>query len=67
VAMGLADDTAFPHALRATCATLLASEGATATAICYHMGWTDLTVAQKYIRLAEMQAEAQKQSAAIFG
>ena len=67
VFLGLAGDTAFPHALRATCATLLASRGASAAAIAYHMGWSDIRVAQKYVDMAQMKAEAHRQTAAIFG
>jgi len=64
---GLASDTSFPHALRATCATLLAANGADAGAIAYHMGWNDLRVANKYIQMAQSKNLAHKQVKAIFG
>jgi len=64
---GLAGNTSFPHALRATCATLLAANGANASAICYHMGWSDLRVAEHYIKLAESKNLAHRQVRAIFG
>ena len=43
---GLGGDTAFPHCLRATCATLLAKGGMNAPQLMYHMGWSDLKMAQ---------------------
>jgi hypothetical protein len=46
---------------------LLASRGASAAAIAYHMGWSDIRVAQKYVDMAQMKAEAHRQTAAIFG
>lgn len=64
---GLAQGTAFPHALRATCATTLAANGASAAAICYHMGWANIQVGEHYVRIAEAQELAHKETKQVFG
>ena len=64
---GPAKNTAFPHALRATCATLLAKGGMPSMAICYFMGWKSLSVAEHYITLAEAQEAASQYVHKIFG
>lgn len=64
---GLSDNTAFPHALRATCATLLARGNMNPMSLCYVMGWTNLTTAEHYINIAKAQQEAGKQMRQIFG
>ena len=64
---GLGGDTAYPHVLRATCATMLAAGGMNAPQLCFHMGWGDLKVAQKYINKAAMQATAPAAAVKIFG
>jgi integrase len=42
----------YPHALRATAATLHAYRGVPAVALQSMMGWADLNTAQKYLRLS---------------
>ena len=49
---GAAQETAFPHALRATAATMYAEIGFNAAELCYVMGWSDLAIAQRYINKA---------------
>ena len=57
----------FPHALRASYATLLATKGMQAMTICYLLGWSRLEVAQHYVRIAEAKTDAAKQIKEIFG
>jgi len=57
----------FPHALRASYATLLATKGMQAMTICYLLGWSRLEVAQHYVRIAEAKADAGKAIKEIFG
>ncbi len=64
---GPAGNTAYPHALRATCATLLAKGGMSAVALCYYMGWADLKVGDHYIKLSEAKEGAITQARKIFG
>ena len=52
--------TVFPHALRATFASMLAEQGFTAPQICYLCGWSSLAVAQKYINRSEAMRGAQR-------
>lgn len=59
---GPAGDTAFPHALRATCLTRLATGGMDAAAFAYFAGWGDIAVASHYINLARARAKAQEQA-----
>jgi len=58
---------AFPHSLRATYATLLATKGMQAVAICYLLGWARLEVAQHYVRVAQAREQAKKQIKEIWG
>ena len=62
----LAQGTIFPHALRATSATLMAAGGADAAALCYYMGWTSLTVGEHYIKIAQARDSAMRQARQIF-
>ena len=64
---GLGGDTAFPHILRATCATMLAAGGMNAPQLCYHMGWGDIGMADRYINRASMRATAPAAARSIFG
>ena len=64
---GLAQHTAFPHALRATCATMLAAGGMDAVALCFFMGWASLKVGQQYVQMAQATDLALKQGKQIFG
>lgn len=45
-------DRVFPHALRATAATQLASLGLNEMQLCQAMGWKDLSMARPYVRTA---------------
>jgi len=49
----------YPHALRATCAFMLAEAGVNAQGLRQFMGWAQLNTAQKYIRQAGRAAEDQ--------
>ena len=51
-------EESFAHALRATCATKLASAGLNAAQLCYLMGWANLKTAEKYVRIAEARKDA---------
>ena len=64
---GLGGDTAFPHILRATCATMLAAGGMSAAQLCYHMGWSDIAMAAHYINRAAMQTTTPAAAKKIFG
>lgn len=55
---GLGGDTSFPHALRSTCATMLASAGLNEAQLCRIMGWASMKSAEPYIRLAAAQKGA---------
>lgn len=57
----------FPHALRATLATILASHGFTAIELCAHMGWTRLNMGEHYVRISEARAGASKKIKQIWG
>lgn len=57
----------FPHALRASYATILASKGMEAATICYTLGWSRLEIAQSYVRIARAKDMAAKQIKAIWG
>lgn len=63
---GLGQNTAYPHVLRSTCATLLAEGGIEAAALCYYMGWSDLRVAQHYVNMARMKGAADEKVRKIF-
>ena len=64
---GLSGNTAYPHALRATCATMLAANGMSAVALAYYMGWKSIVLGDHYVRLAEAKEIAIKQAQRIFG
>lgn len=66
ITKGAAGGVAFPHALRATCATILASGGIEASALCYYMAWNNLETAQHYIQLAQSRKRASDQALRIF-
>lgn len=48
----------FPHALRATCATLLGSRGFTAVELCAVMGWSRLEIGEHYVRISAARQSA---------
>ena len=62
---GLSDS--YPHSLRATCLTTLASHGMSAPALAAFAGWGSLAVAQSYIDLTMAQESAIEQASKIFG
>jgi integrase len=64
---GLSDNTAFPHALRATCATLLAKGGVNSMGIAYYMGWKSIMVGEHYISLSMAKEAAMAGAKKIFG
>ena len=64
---GVAGDTAFPHALRATCASILARSGMSAVNLCYFLGWKSIAIGDHYIRTATAKEGALKEAKAIFG
>jgi len=57
----------FPHALRASTATLLASKGFTAVELCAYMGWTRIAMGDHYVRMAEARAGARDKIKQIWG
>lgn len=57
----------FPHSLRATCATILASKGFTAVELCAYFGWTRLNMGEHYIRMSAARAGAKEKVKAIWG
>lgn len=64
---GLANGVSYPHALRATCATMLANGGMSAAGLSYFMGWSSIKIGDSYIRLATAKDGALKQAREIFG
>ncbi len=58
---GLSEDTIYPHVLRATAASRLASAGMSAPALCYIMGWASIEMGVHYINIAQAKAEAHRQ------
>ena len=64
---GVAGNTAFPHALRATCASILARNGMSAVNLCYFMGWKSIAIGDHYIRVVTAKEGALKEAKAIFG
>ena len=64
---GLSGNTAFPHALRSTCAMMLALSGMEAIALCYFMGWKSIAVGDHYLRSAKAKDLAMKQAREAFG
>lgn len=57
----------FPHALRATLATILASKGFTAVELCAYFGWTRLNMGEHYVRISEARTGASKKIKQIWG
>lgn len=57
----------FPHALRASYATMLASHNLTGTELCFIMGWSRLTVGEAYVRIAEARKGATQKIRQIWG
>jgi len=64
---GLAKNVPFPHALRATCASILARGGMDAMALCAFMGWENIAIGANYIKTATARDSAIAQAKAIFG
>ena len=60
-AKGLSKDTIYPHVLRATAASRLATAGMSAPALCYIMGWSSIEMGQHYISIAQAKVEAHRQ------
>lgn len=58
---------AFPHSLRATCATILASKGFTAVELCAYFGWTRITMGEHYIQIAQARDGARRKIKEIYG
>lgn len=58
VISGLGDDTGFAHALRATCASMLAAAGLNEAQLAYLMGWGTLEPARHYVRLSRAREGA---------
>ncbi len=57
----------FPHALRATAATTLASKGFTAVELCAYFGWERLNVGEHYIRISEAKIGTSRKIKEIYG
>ena len=57
----------FPHSLRATCATILATKGFNAAEICYIMGWARISMGEHYIRIAQAKDGARRKMKEIYG
>lgn len=64
---GLANDTGFPHCMRATCFNMLAERGMSATGLAYFAGWSSIAVASHYISLVRAKGLALKEAREIFG
>jgi len=64
---GLADDTIFPHALRSTCAQMLALGGMSAAGLCAFMGWRSIAIGDHYIRASKAKELAMTEARRIFG
>lgn len=64
---GLAGSTIYPHALRATCASMLAAGGMSAANLAYFMGWSSIAVGDHYVKLAQAKQGAMAQARNIFG
>lgn len=64
---GLSGDTIYPHVLRSTCATILATRRMSAVGLCYIMGWSSIDMGQHYINIAQAKKEAHKQFKEIMG
>ena len=57
----------FPHALRASYATLLATKGMNAAELCIVMGWSRISMGEYYIQLTQAKAGAKQKLKEIFG
>jgi len=57
----------FPHALRASCATFLASKGFTAVELCQYLGWARIAMGEHYIRIAEARSGSKQKIKQIWG
>ena len=57
----------FPHSLRATAATTLASKRFTGMERCAFMGWARIDVAESYVRIAQARAGVEKKMKEIYG
>lgn len=57
----------FPHALRATAATLLASKGFTAVELCAYFGWARLEMGDHYIKVSAARIGARDKIKQIWG
>ena len=55
------------HSLRATAATTLASKGFTSVELCQYMGWSRISVAESYVRIAEAKQSTAKKIQQIYG
>lgn len=63
-----AGKTGFPHAMRATCATILAaSDKMNEFELCYYMGWADINMAKHYVQIARTKPGAMQKAKEIFG
>ena len=58
-------DIIFPHALRATCASILA-KSMNATQLAYVMGWSDLKEAQNYVDISQAKVNAESVMAKMY-
>jgi integrase len=59
----LEPDDVYPHALRATAATLQAGKGLSASALCNMFGWVNLSTAQVYIQRSDENTQRAVRSA----
>jgi len=57
----------FPHALRASYATLLATKGMNAAELCVVMGWSRISIGEHYIQLSQAKAGVKQKIKEIFG
>lgn len=57
----------FPHSLRATAATLLASKGFTAVELCAYFGWARISMGEHYIRIGEAKEGVRRKMKEIWG
>ena len=56
----------FPHSLRASYATILATKGLTAAELCYVLGWSDISMGSHYIQIAQARAGSASKIREIF-
>jgi len=57
----------FPHALRASYATLLSIKGMNAAELCVVMGWSRISMGEHYIQLTQAKAGVKQKIKEIFG